>query len=146
MKLKIECVKDVMEELESLPIGAHTLASFSKSIEKHGAEDVLYTIVKLSEAKYINENHMRTMDGRPHIGSVFDLTFAGHEFLNSIRTPGVWERLKEAATDGGTACLKALGDVAMEMLKENLKANLVGKKSLFGRILAFIAYRRSNCG
>ena len=133
MKLKIECVKDVMEELESLPIGAHTLASFPKSIQKYGAEDVLYTIVKLSEAKYINETHMRTMDGRPHIGSVFDLTFAGHEFLNSIRTPGVWERIRDAAEDGGTACLKALGDVAMELLKEKLKSQISLKTRLFSR-------------
>ena len=133
MKLKIECVKDVLEELESLPIGAHTLASFSKSIEKHGPEDVLYTIVKLSEAKYINETHMRTMDGRPHIGSVYDLTFAGHEFLNSIRTPGVWERIRDAAEDGGTACLKALGDVAMDLLKEKLRSQISLKTRLFSR-------------
>lgn len=133
MKLKIECVKNVLEELEGLPIGAHTLASFSKSIEKHGPEDVLYTLVKLSEAEYINAKFLRTMDGRPHLGSIFDLTFAGHEFLNSIRTPGVWERIKGAAGDGGTACLKAIGDVAMEMLKENLKSQLSLKFRLFSR-------------
>lgn len=133
MKLQIECVKNVLEELEGLPIGAHTLASFPKSIEKHGPEDVLYTLVKLSEAEYINAKYIRTMDGRPHLGSVFDLTFAGHEFLNSIRTPGVWERIKDAAGDGGTACLKAIGDVAMEMLKENLKTQLSQKFRLFSR-------------
>lgn len=133
MKLKIECVKNVLEELEGLPIGAHTLASFSKSIEKHGPEDVLYTLVKLSEAEYINAKYLRTMDGHPHLGSIFDLTFAGHEFLNSIRTPGVWERIKGAAGDGGTACLKAIGDVAMEMLKENLKSQLSLKFRLFSR-------------
>lgn len=133
MKLKIECVKDVMEELECLPIGAHTLGAFQKSIEKHGQEDVLYTIVKLSEAKYINGEYLRTLDGRPHMGSIYDLTFSGHEFLNSIRTPGVWERIKGAAGDGGTACLKAIGDVAMDMLKEKLKSELSLKARLFSR-------------
>lgn len=133
MKLKIECVKDVMEELEGLPIGAHTLGSFKNSIAKHGQEDVLYTVTKLSEAKYINGEYLRTLDGRAHFGSIYDLTFSGHEFLNSIRTPGVWERIKGAAGDGGTACLKAIGDVAMEMLKENLKSQLSLKFRLFSR-------------
>lgn len=133
MKLQIECVKDVLEELEGLPIGAHTLGSFPKSIEKHGPEDVLYTLVKLSEAEYINAKYLRTMDRRPHLGSIFDLTFVGHEFLNSIRTPGVWERIKGAAGDGGTACLKAIGDVALEMLKEKLKSELSLKARLFSR-------------
>ena len=131
MKLKIECVKDVLEELEDLPIGAHTLAKLPKSIQKHGPEAVLYTVLKLLEANYINGTHTRTLDGRPHIGSVYDLTFAGHEFLNSIRAPGVWERIRDAAEDGGTACLKALGDVAMDLLKEKLRSQISLKTRLF---------------
>lgn len=133
MKLKIECVKDVMEELESLPIGSHALSDFPQSIQKYGPEDVLYTIVKLAEANYINSTHSRTLDGRPHIGSIYDLTFSGHEFLNSIRTPGVWERIKAAAGEGGTACLKAIGDVALEMLKEKLRSQISLKSRLFSR-------------
>lgn len=133
MKLKIECVKDVLEELEDLPIGAHTLAKLPKSIQKHGPEAVLYTVLKLLEANYINGTHTRTLDGRPHIGSVYDLTFAGHEFLNSIRAPGVWERIRDAAEDGGTACLKALGDVAMDLLKEKLRSQISLKTRLFSR-------------
>lgn len=133
MKLKIECVKDVLEELEDLPIGAHTLAKLPKSIQKHGPEAVLYTVLKLLEANYINGTHTRTLDGRPHIGSVYDLTFAGHEFLNSIRAPGVWERIRDAAEDGSTACLKALGDVAVDLLKEKLKSQISLKTRLFSR-------------
>lgn len=132
-KLKIECVKDVLEELESFPIRSHSMSELKKSIEKHGTEDVLYTIVKLSEANYINAEYMRTLDGRPHVANIFDLTFAGHEFLNSIRAPGVWERLKGAASEGGTACLKAFGDIAVEMLKEGLRKQLGLRWNWFNR-------------
>lgn len=135
MKLKIECVKDVLEELEDLPIGAHTLANLSKSIQKHGPEAVLYTVLKLLEANYINGIHTRTLDGRPHIGAIYDITFHGHEFLNSISSPGIWERIKDAAEDGGTACLKAIGDVAMEMLKEKLRSEASLKKGLLKKVL-----------
>ena len=132
MKLKIECVRDVMEELGTFPIGSHMVANLKKSLSKYGQEDVLYTVTKLSEAKYINAECLRTLDGRPHISAIYDLTFSGHEFLNSIRVPGVWERIKGAAGEGGSACLKAIGDVAMEMLKEKLRAELSLKKRLFG--------------
>lgn len=131
MKLKIECVKDILEELESLPIGSHTLANLPMSIQKHGPENVLYTVVKLLEANYINGTVSRTMDGRPHVGAIYDITFSGHEFLSSVRAPGVWDRIKGAAEDGGTACLKALGDVALDMLKDRIRSELSLKKRLF---------------
>lgn len=118
MKLKIECVKDVLEELEDLPIGAHNLAKLPKSIQKHGTDDVVYTVLKLFEANYISGTHTRTLDGRPHIGAIYDITFQGHEFLNSIRSPDVWERLKEAAVDGAGACVKAVGEIALEIAKD----------------------------
>ena len=118
MKLKIECVKDVLEELESLPIGVHTLVNLPKSIQKHGADDVVYTVLKLFEANYISGTYTRTLDGRPHIGAVYDITFQGHEFLNSIRSPDVWERLKEASVDGAGACVKAVGEIALEIAKD----------------------------
>lgn len=135
MKLKIECVKDVLEELEDLPIGAHNLAKLSKSIQKHGTDDVVYTVLKLFEANYINGTHTRTMDGRPHVGAIYDITFYGHEFLNSIRSPGIWEKIKDAAEDGGTACLKAIGEVAMEMLKEKMRSEASLKKGLLRKVL-----------
>lgn len=131
MKLRLECVKDVLEEMEELPIGAHSLDVLHKSIEKHGREDVLYTVTKLSEAKYINADVRRTMDGRPHIGGIFDLTFSGHEFLNSVRIPGIWERIKGAAGEGGTACLKAIGDVALELFKEHMRSQMSLRRHFF---------------
>lgn len=124
MKLDLNCVRDVLIELEEFPIGSYSNESFKKSIAEHGSENVLYALVKLSEAKYINAEYIRTMDGRPHIGGIFDLTFAGHEFLNSVRSPSVWERLKESTVDGGTACLKVVGDIAVEILKEIAKQKL----------------------
>lgn len=118
MKLKLDCVKSVLEEIEGLPIGLHEIATLKKSIVKYGEEDVLYTVTKLSEASYINALLTRTEDGRPHIDGIMDLTFAGHEFLNSIRTPGIWERLKGAANEGGTECLKAIWEISVEIIKQ----------------------------
>lgn len=129
MKLKIDCVKDVLEELESFPIGCSSLSDLEKSIARHGSEDVLYTIAKLSEAKYINADVERTIDGYPHVFYIYDLTFTGHEFLNRIRSQDVWAKIKGAVCEGGTASLKIIGEIAAEILKETALKKFGMRKS-----------------
>lgn len=124
MKLNTDCVRDVLLELESFPLGQYTLKSFSKTVAKYGEETTHYTLTKLAEGKYINAEYVQTMDGRIHLAVVYDLTFAGHEFLSTVRAPGLWEQLKEAASDGGTACIQLIGEVATEILKEQIKRKL----------------------
>ena len=54
MKLEIDCVRDVLLELEKLPVDCHTSSTFSSSIDKYGSDNVEYTLAKLKEAQYIN--------------------------------------------------------------------------------------------
>ena len=54
MKLNIDCVRDVLLEFETFPIGCYFVESFKKSIEHYDQETVLYVLVKLTEADYIN--------------------------------------------------------------------------------------------
>lgn len=121
MKLDVECVRDVLLELESLPMGAHSIYSLKKSIELHGQDNVIYTVAKLTEARYINADVMRMLDGKPSIQQIFDITYNGHEFLNSIRKPDVWDRLKGAAVECGTAGLKMLGEIGYDIGKQYLE-------------------------
>lgn len=124
MKLNTDCVRDVLLELESFPLGQYSVNSFVNTVSKYGLETTHYTLTKLAEAKYINAEYLQTMDGRIHLASVYDLTFAGHEFLSSVRSPGIWERLKDAASDGGTACVQVIGEIAVEILKEQIKQKI----------------------
>lgn len=124
MKLDIDCVRDVMLELEGFPMGYQQLSAFEKSIKKHGEDNVLYALSKLDEAKYINAEIGIDESGYPHCMAVYNLTFQGHEFLNSIRTPSVWKLLQGAACEGGTGSLKAIGNIGLHLLEETLKKKL----------------------
>lgn len=124
MKLDVNCVRSVLLELEAMPLANYLPEDLTNSIEQYGAESVEYTILKLDEAGYIRSGITRTLSGDYEIFGIFDITFKGHEFLNSIRSPSVWERLKDSTMDGGTACLKVLGDIAAELLKEIAKGKL----------------------
>lgn len=127
MKLKIECVRDVMLELESFPIGCYNAASFEKSVAEHGEESVLYTLAKLVEAKYINAEYKRTIGGQPYINNVFDLTFAGHEFLETIRENKVWNKTKNILGKVGSGSFALVSQVASTILTDLASAYIKGQ-------------------
>ena len=124
MKLDIDCVRDVLIELESFPIGSYTISSFQKSIEIYGTDCVLYTLVKLTEAGYINAKYERALSGHLSIHTVFDITFSGHEFLADIKPKNNWEKLSSAIKQGGGASLKVAANVAIALGTEILKSKL----------------------
>lgn len=118
MKLDVDCVRDVMLELESFPIGCYHINSFSKSIDKHGCEIVLYTLTKLIEADFINAGTTRTMDGILHIGGIVDLTFKGHQFLETIRENKIWSKTKGILGKIGSSGFGLVTQVATSVLTD----------------------------
>lgn len=124
MKLDINCVRDVLLELEKLPVACHTVDTFQDSIAKHGTENVEYTLAKLKEADYINADIRLFEVGQYDYYGIYCMTFSGHEFLASIKQPSVWEKLKDAATTGGATGIKLLGDIAVDLGKAMLSKKL----------------------
>lgn len=115
MKLKIDCVRDVLLEFESFPIGVYTVSSFKNSISKYGNEDVTYSLFKLAEAKYINAVSGMTQDGQPHINAIYDITFQGHEFLANIKPKNNWDKLSGVFKQVGSVSFQVASNVATEL-------------------------------
>ena len=124
MRLDPNCVRSVLLELEEKPLGIYLPEELEKSVESYGIENVEYTVIKLEEAGYIRAGISKTLSSDYEIFGIFDITFTGHEFLNSVRSPSVWERLKDSTLDGGSACLKVIGEIGVEILKEMAKEKL----------------------
>lgn len=124
MKLDIECVRDVLLELEELPVDCHTVDDFPHSLAKHGTENVEYTLAKLNEAGYINADIRLYPSGQYDYYGIYCMTFAGHEFLTSVKQPSVWEQLKKATTSGGSAGIKLIGEIAVDLGKAILSKKL----------------------
>lgn len=105
MKLNIDCVRDVLLEFETFPIGCYFVESFKKSIEHYDQETVLYVLVKLTEADYINADY--------HFNDILDITFQGHEFLEKIRSDTVWnQKLKPVFLSVGSMSFDVISRVA----------------------------------
>lgn len=125
MKLNIDCVRDVLLELETFPMGNYGSHSFIKSTQKHGEDDVLYALIKLTEADYINAKYSRTLDGRPHIDFIYDITFSGHEFLEKIKSDGIWNNsVKPVLSQVGSKSFDAIVQVATNTISSLISKQL----------------------
>lgn len=117
MQLNLDCIRDVLLELETFPIGSYTVNSFQNCLSKYSNEQILYTLTKLCEGNYINALFSRTLGGRPIISAVYDMTFQGHEFLEKIRSDNVWNNnLKPVFSSIGSMSLDVVSKVASTVI------------------------------
>ena len=109
MKLNYDCVRDTLICLENY-LG-YKISPVSKSVEQiditvaklydlmsdYTNEDVFYTVNKLAEGNYITVEYIG--DKEKILNKVFDITYSGHEYLDSIKNPKVWNKIKSTAQD-----------------------------------------------
>lgn len=125
MKLDQECVRDLLLYMENeLPMNAQVRLSsvYEEHFKsKYSNEQVLYTASKLHEAKLI-EGVPFTFD----IGIVDfvmqSISYDGHQLLDNIRDPKVWEETKNAT--------KKLTSVSLPILIEVAKTIAIKKLGL----------------
>jgi hypothetical protein len=55
------------------------------------------------------------------IPAVTGMTWSGHDFLDSIRDPEIWRRTKEAAKEAGGSTVEILRDIAVGLIKTQIK-------------------------
>lgn len=104
LKLNYDCVRDVLLTIENIaelddnllfkPICFYDITS---NLSQYEEKEIYYTILKLSEAEYIKTEWADKKQENFSFFFVFDITFKGHEYLNSIRSPKVWNSIKNGA-------------------------------------------------
>lgn len=124
MVLDIECVRAVLLEFEGFPLGIYTPNNFVKSIACYGADNVEYTLAKLTEAGYISAELYPFRGGSPEFNGIFDITFAGHQFLETIRDGKVWQKTREVANSIGSRSFDIITKIAVNVLSGLISAKL----------------------
>jgi hypothetical protein len=87
--------------------------------------EIAYQVIQLSEAGYIKAS-FTPMQGPPgEMGVIVRLTHSGHEYLDGVRDPKVWERTKKelAKVPGGSGPLEFVKDFAARALVELYKSS-----------------------
>ncbi len=129
MKLNYDCVRSVLltveksktidEELNLIPL---TVEMIFEQLPKYEDSEILYTIEKLKEAGYINAA-LHFAAGHFIDGAVSSITYSGHEYLDNIREPEVWRKVKAMLKNAGAITLPLISQAAQMLIGSQLTVN-----------------------
>ena len=129
MKLNYDCVRSVLltveksktidEELNLNPLDVETIF---EQLTKYEDSEILYTIEKLKEAGYINAA-LHFAAGHFIDGAVSSITYSGHEYLDNIREPEVWRKVKTMLKNAGATTLPLISQAAKMLIGSQLTVN-----------------------
>ncbi|MEI2766982.1 MAG: DUF2513 domain-containing protein [Nitrosomonas sp.] len=119
MKRDMELVRKILFFLEER---TEFKAELAFPIDGYDRRVVMYHLLLLGQAGLVDFEPEKTKNGRVIRAHVLGLNWAGHEFLDAVRSEKVWRKLVKYAKDKGGALpfdlLKVLGT---ELLKKSLE-------------------------
>lgn len=126
MHLNPDCVRDILLTVEANDFG-NTLfpSSLAKALPSYTEDEINYACLKLSEGNLLNVVTMKSIGmTHPAICRIEEITFAGHEFLDNIKSDNVWCKTKQVAKGIGSFSLQTLKDISTSVVTELIKSHL----------------------
>ena len=129
MKLNYDCVRSVLLTVEKsktideeLNLNPLTVETIFEQLPKYEDSEILYTIEKLKEAGYINAT-LQFAAGHYIDGFISSITYSGHEYLDNIRDPKVWRKVKSVLAKAGATTLPLISQAAQMLIGSQLTVN-----------------------
>lgn len=142
MKRNIDCVRDLLlcveentdfqhfcaflyydaAKMQEL-IGEELMEPFPYQIElekQYDNDDLIYSLKYCTEAGLIKSDYIVLQ----YYTKVYDITPAGHDFLENIRDKGNWEKVKKTAAKIGSASLEVVIEIAKNVALDKTKRTL----------------------
>jgi hypothetical protein len=121
MKRDFDLIREILLKVESRN---KINDLYFPDIEGYDEDVIFYHVKLLGEAGFCNVYDASTKSGIDY--RVLSLTYAGHEFLDQIRSPKVWEKTKETVLKKiGSLTVDAIKTVSSEIIKSVLKGDLL---------------------
>lgn len=132
MKFEPELARKILLDVEKLhhypePFIFSSSSQFDKA-SKYQLDTIVYHCKLLAEAKFLNWSPRYDGTGSLYIGFINGLTYEGHQFLDSIRSPKIWRETKVTAEKVGVYSLGFLSQTASQII-----ANLASNQDLFNK-------------
>lgn len=121
MKLNPDCIRDILLYLEeNLKISENEFSSITFQqikcdLSNYSEEDIFYSIYNLKQIRFIEGNIKDVAGMKMCICEIQNITWNGHQFLNTIRPTSVWEATKSGASKLGIMSMHALSTIAMKV-------------------------------
>lgn len=99
MKRDMELIRAIMQTLEGYPEADLHLTEVA--VEGFGEAEIVGHLVLLQEAGFIDLSVERYGGGEPPQILVHRITWAGHEFLEAVRSDTIWAKSTKLITSAG---------------------------------------------
>ena len=140
MKLNPECIRDILLYLEdNLKIEDNSFDSISldtlqNNLTQYSKEDIFYSVYNLREIHYIEGTFLGADNYKMYVCLIDNITYAGHQFLDSVRPETVWNQTKSIIKRMGIHTLEFIEsvahDIAVESAKQMIKSSMGGDTNL----------------
>lgn len=135
MKMNPDCIRDTLLCLEdNLTVNSSmsnmNYIRLSKLIDimitqynnTYNRDDIWYSVYLLHQAGYIEANIVNSGTYTMLKCEIKNITWEGHQFLNTIRPQPLWETIKAKALEiGGGLSMTAMGTAASTTIEEIVK-------------------------
>jgi len=116
MKRDMDLIREIMLDYEEFDAKRNTEVAMNPGEEGAPPPEVYdYHVTLLGDAGYLE---IKQTKGR---AAILRMTWEGHEFLDSIRDPEIWEQAKGGAMAAGGFTLDLLGDLAKGYAKKKIE-------------------------
>ncbi|HEM8495069.1 hypothetical protein BGV52_29625 [Burkholderia ubonensis] len=127
MKRDMDLIRELMLKLEALPLGSRDVVYIdpdAMAVDGYDAHQIDYHLQLLEQAGLIDAGGL---GGGVGPGIAFGrLSWAGHDFLDAVRSPDVWDRTTQAATAAGGFTVELLMFAAKTYLEGKIKGVIGG--------------------
>jgi Hypothetical protein (DUF2513) len=117
MKRNMDLVRDLLLKIEELDLGDGNWVDVS-DMSDDGNE--LYQHLILMRDEGLIEGSDRQFAGKDGFLPT-SLTWAGHDFLDSVRDPEIWQKTKDGAKAAGGFTVELLAEIAKGLIKTQIK-------------------------
>jgi hypothetical protein len=117
MKRDLDLVRELMLKIEALPAGPTVQYRMDE------VEDpvLLAHLEMLIAGGLVNGRISQTRGARGDVMSISGLTWEGHEWIETVRSPAVWDRTKTTLSEkGGALSFELAKAVATQILRARL--------------------------
>ena len=117
----MDLIRELLLKLEALPLPPGALAVLNGhdaeiSIGGYSGEQIGYHLDLLREAGFIESPGSQPMDGV----TFRRLSWPGHDFLDSVRSPDVWKKTKKGVDAAGGFTIDLIKDLAKGFVRKQI--------------------------
>ena len=122
MKLNPDCIRDVLLYLEENlviedrnKLSVISLKQLKENLTQYNEDDIFYSVYNLYQIRFIDGRINDASDMKMFFCDINNITWNGHQFLNTIRPTSVSQATKKGASKLGIMSMHALSTIAMKI-------------------------------